>query len=146
MKKNIFGNSAAGFTLIEVMIVIVILGVLGAMIVPNVLGRSDQARIAAAKSDLNSLAGALEIYHLDNHTFPSTEQGLNALIDKPSGSPEAKSWNPGGYIKKLQNDPWGNAYVYISPGKESDFDLYSLGKDGKSGGESFNADIFYNDL
>lgn len=139
-------NKQTGFTLIEVMIVIVILGILGALIVPNILGRGGQARVAAAKSDINSLSSALEIYYLDNRHYPTTEQGIESLTSKPNGEPEPENWNTGGYIKKLPNDPWGNPYIYISPGQESDFELYSLGGDKKDGGEGENADIFYKDL
>lgn len=135
-----------GFTLIEIMIVIVIIGILGALIVPNIIGRSGQARVAAAKSDLNSLAAALELYYLDNSSFPSTQQGLEALIQQPSGEPQATQWSDGGYIKKLPTDPWNKEYIYISPGKDAEFDLYSLGKDGKNGGKDENLDIFYHDL
>lgn len=135
-----------GFTLIEIMVVIVILSILGALVAPNILGRSGQARVAAAKSDINNLASALEMYKLDNQKFPSTNQGLEALVEMPSGDPVPKNWNTSGYIKKLPPDPWGNDYFYISPGKQSDFDLYSLGADMKEGGEGEDADIFYADL
>ncbi len=133
-----------GFTLIEILVVVVIIGILGAIIVPNLLGRPDQARITAAQSDLRNLANALDIYRLDNFQYPSTDQGLEALVSKPSGFPEPKNYNPDGYIKKLPTDPWGSPYVYERT--ESAFNLFSLGADGSEGGEGLNADIRFEDL
>jgi general secretion pathway protein G len=133
-----------GFTLIEILVVVVIIGILGAVIVPNLLGRPDQARITAAQSDLRNLANALDIYRLDNHQYPSTEQGLEALVRKPSGFPEPKNYNPDGYVKKLPTDPWGSPYVYERGG--SGFNLFSLGADGAEGGSGLNADIRFEDL
>ncbi len=132
-----------GFTLIEIMVVVVIIGVLIGLVAPNVLGRVDEARVTAAKADINILSQALDMYKLDNHRYPSTDQSLQALLAKPSGSPEAKNWNPEGYLKKatLPQDPWGNEYQYISPGAKGAFDLYSLGADGKDGGEGYDLDI-----
>lgn len=137
-------NLSRGFTLIEILVVVVIIGILGAVIVPNLLGRPDQARITAAESDLRSIANALDIYRLDNFSYPSTDQGLEALVSKPSGFPEARNYNPDGYIKKLPMDPWGSAYVYER--LDDGFALYSLGADGDEGGEGLNADIRYADL
>ena len=134
----------AGFTLIEILVVVVIIGILGAIIVPNLLGRPDQARITAAQSDLRSLSNALDIYRLDNFQYPSTDQGLEALVSKPSGFPEPKNYNPDGYIKSLPSDPWGSPYVYERT--ESGFSLFSLGADGAEGGDGLNADIRYEDL
>ncbi len=131
-----------GFTLIEIMVVVVILGILAALVAPNILGRTGEARITAAKSDINSISNALDLYKLDNHSYPSTDQGLEALVDKPSGFPEPANWNPEGYLKTLPKDPWGNAYQYVSPGSENAFDLYSLGADKREGGEGDNADIY----
>ena len=131
----------SGFTLIEIMVVIVILGILGALIVPNIVGRAADARVAAAKSDLRAISNALNLYKLDNFNFPSTDQGLEALVTKPSGFPEAKNWNPEGYLPKLPKDPWGNPYQFISPGVHGKYDLYSLGADGVEGGEEDDADI-----
>lgn len=130
-----------GFTLIEIMVVIVILGILGAMIVPNILGRTEETRITAAKGDIRAIGNALDLYRLDNFNYPSTDQGLEALVTKPSGFPEPKNWNPDGYLPKLPADPWGNPYQYISPGSHGDYDLYSLGADGKEGGEDDGKDI-----
>lgn len=134
----------AGFTLIEILVVVVIIGILGAIIVPNLLGRPDQARITAAQSDLRSLSNALDIYRLDNFQYPSTDQGLEALVIKPSGFPEPKNYNPEGYIKSLPSDPWGSPYVYERT--ESGFSLFSMGADGAEGGEGLNADIRSEDL
>jgi len=140
---NKASNSENGFTLIEIMVVVVIIGVLIGLVAPNVLGRVDEARVTAAAADVNMLSQSLELYRLDNHSYPTTDQGLMALIDKPSSSPAAKNWNPQGYLggKSLPKDPWGNDYQYLSPGAESAYDVYSLGADGKEGGESYNADI-----
>lgn len=139
--QHTYTNRQRGFTLIEIMVVIVILGVLAALVVPNILGRPDEARISAARSDIQAISNALNLYHLDNFTYPSTNQGLQALVSKPSGSPEAKNWNPDGYLSKLPKDGWGNEYLYISPGAHGKFDLYSLGADGREGGEGNDADI-----
>ncbi|MBX3707379.1 MAG: type II secretion system major pseudopilin GspG [Pseudomonadales bacterium] len=133
-----------GFTLIEILVVVVIIGILGAVIVPNLLGRPDQARVTAAQSDLRSLANALDIYRLDNFHYPSTDQGLEALVSMPSGFPEPKNYNPDGYLKKVPTDPWGSPYVYERTG--TGFNLFSLGADGNEGGDGLNADIRYEDL
>ena len=132
-----------GFTLIEIMVVVVIIGVLIGLVAPNILGRVDDARVTAAKADIGTLDQALAMYKLDNHHYPSTDQGLQALIQKPSGNPEAKNYNPEGYLKKpkIPLDPWGNEYHYLSPGSDRPYDLYSLGADGREGGEGFDSDI-----
>ena len=134
----------SGFTLIEILIVVVILGILGAVVVPNILSRPDTARIQAAQTDLRALSQTLEIYRLDNFQYPSSEQGLESLVDRPSGFPEPKNWNPEGYLKKLPTDPWGSPYLYEKTG--SSYSLISLGADGQEGGEGFDADIRLNDL
>ena len=133
-----------GFTLIEILVVVVILGILGAVVVPQIMGRPDTARIQAAQTDLRTIASALDVYRLDNFQYPSTEQGLEALIEKPSGFPEPKNWNPEGYIKKLPTDPWGSPYVYER--EDRNFLLFSLGADGQEGGEGLDADIRLADL
>lgn len=130
-----------GFTLIEIMVVVVILGILGALIVPNILGRTGEARVTAAKSDIKAIGNALNLYRLDNFNYPSTDQGLEALVSKPAGFPEAKNWNPEGYLQKTPQDPWGNEYLYVSPGTNGPYDLYSYGADGKEGGEDQDQDI-----
>lgn len=130
-----------GFTLIEIMVVVVILGILAALIAPNILGRTGEARIIAAQSDINSINNALDLYKLDNFSYPSTDQGLEALVSKPSGFPEASNWNSEGYLKTLPKDPWGTPYQYLSPGSNGPYDLYSLGADKREGGDGENADI-----
>jgi len=137
-------KTISGFTLIEILIVVVILGILGAVLVPNILSRPDTARVQAAQTDLRALSQTLEIYRLDNFQYPSSEQGLESLVDRPSGFPEPKNWNPEGYLKKLPTDPWGSPYLYEKTG--SSYSLISLGADGQEGGEGFDADIRLNDL
>jgi general secretion pathway protein G len=132
-------RSARGFTLIEIMIVIVILGVLAALIVPKLMDRPDQARAAAARQDINTIVQALKLYKLDNRAYPTTEQGLSALIKQPTTAPVPGAWKP--YLEKLPNDPWGHPYQYMNPGLHGDVDVFSLGADSEAGGEGSNADI-----
>ena len=142
MKKPLLRHSHQnGFTLIEIMVVVVILGILAALIVPNIMSRPDQAKATAARSDIKALSSAMEIYRLDNGHYPSTEQGLEALVHKPSGQPVPRNWNPEAYLKKVPTDPWGNPYIYLSPGNHGQYDVYSLGADGREGGEGINAVI-----
>jgi type II secretion system protein G len=126
-------RSDAGFTLIEIMVVLVIIGILMAVVVPNVIGRPDEARITVAKIDLKAVASALDLYKLDNFDYPTTQQGLDALVKKPSGDPQPQHWKEGGYLRKLPVDPWGHPYQYLYPGKHGPYDLYSLGPHGKPG-------------
>lgn len=128
-----------GFTLIEVMIVIVILGVLAALVVPRVMSRPDEARVVAARQDIASLMQALKLYKLDNRRYPTTEQGLDALVLKPAGGPVPDNWKP--YVERLPTDPWGQPYQYLNPGINGEVDVMSFGADGRSGGEDFDADI-----
>jgi general secretion pathway protein G len=128
-----------GFTLIELMVVVVIIGVLAALIVPNVIGRADDARATAAKTDVNNLMQALKLYRLDNQRYPTAEQGLQALLARPTTGPAAPNWKP--YVEKLPNDPWGRPYQYLNPGIKGEIDVLSLGADGQPGGEGNNADI-----
>ena len=130
-----------GFTLIEVMVVIVILGVLAALIVPKVMSRPDEARIAAARQDIGSIIQALKLYKLDNMRYPTTEQGLVALVKKPTGEPVPPNWKGNGYLEKLPKDPWGNPFQYLQPGTHGEIDVISLGADGAPGGEGSDADI-----
>lgn len=132
---------ARGFTLIEIMVVVVILGILAAIIVPNIMGTPGTARITAAKADIKLIESALELYKLDNFTYPSTQQGIAALVTQPSGDPPAPNWKAGGYLKSMPKDPWGHDYQYQQPGAHGAIDVYSFGADGKPGGEGDNADI-----
>jgi len=134
-------NSQRGFTLIEIMVVVVILAVLGALVVPNILGKVDTARVTAAKTDINSIKQALDLYRLDNFKYPTTEQGLQALVKRPA-DPTITNYPTNGYIPTLPKDPWGNPYVYASPGADGrEFEIMSYGRDGKPGGEGRDAAI-----
>lgn len=130
-----------GFTLIEIMVVVVIMGILAALVVPKLMGRTGDARIVAAKQDISTMMGALKLYKLDNMHYPNTEQGLQALISKPTSGPSANGWKTGGYIDKLPKDPWGNPYQFLSPGIKGEVDIFSLGADGLPGGVGDDADI-----
>lgn len=130
-----------GFTLLEVMVVVVILGILAALVVPKIISRPDEARAIAAKQDIASLMQALKLYRLDNQRYPSTEQGLQALVTKPSTSPLPPNWKTGGYVERLVRDPWGNPYQYLNPGVRGEIDVFSMGADGVAGGEGNDADI-----
>ncbi|MBI5254967.1 MAG: type II secretion system major pseudopilin GspG [Burkholderiales bacterium] len=128
-----------GFTLIELLVVLVIIGVLAALIVPNLLDRTDDARATAARTDVNNLMQALKLYKLDNQRYPSSEQGLAALVRKPTAGVVPANWRP--YLEKLPNDPWGQPYQYLNPGVKGEIDVFSFGADGQAGGEGKNADI-----
>ncbi|AXK40574.1 type II secretion system major pseudopilin GspG [Crenobacter cavernae] len=141
MKTRSKTAALRGFTLIEVLVVIAILGVLAALVVPKIMSRPDEARVVAAKQDIASLGQALKLYRLDNGRYPSAEQGLSALAERPTIAPLPKNWKPGGYLERLPQDPWGNAYQYASPGTHGEFDIWSLGADGEAGGEGNDADI-----
>lgn len=140
--RTVSTSSQRGFTLIEIMVVVVIIGVLGAIVVPQFMSRPDQAKVTAARTDIQAIATALEMYRLDTFSYPSTQQGLEALSKRPAGGPAAKNWNPQGYLKSLPLDPWGMPYQYLNPGTRStSYDLLSFGSDGMPGGEGYAADI-----
>jgi general secretion pathway protein G len=130
-----------GFTLVEIMVVVVIIGILGALVVPKLLGRTGESRVTAARVDIATMMQALKLYKLDNQRYPTSEQGLNALITKPTGGPAANGWKAGGYIEKLPKDPWGAPYQYLSPGIHGEVDVFSFGADGQAGGTGEDADV-----
>lgn len=131
----------AGFTLIEIMVVIAIIGILATLIVPNIMGRPDEARVTAAKHDVSTINQALKLYRLDIGRYPTTEQGLKALVERPTSEPIPQNWKASGYLGQLPKDPWGNAYSYSNPGTRSEIDIVSYGADGKPGGAGTDADI-----
>ncbi|MGA7813741.1 MAG: type II secretion system major pseudopilin GspG [Caballeronia sp.] len=130
-----------GFTLIEIMVVIAILGILAALIVPKIMSRPDEARRVAAKQDIGTIMQAMKLYRLDNGRYPTQEQGLHALIEKPTTEPATPNWKEGGYLERLPADPWGAQYQYLNPGVHGEIDVFSYGADSKAGGEGNDADI-----
>lgn len=140
-KRKQTRDAQAGVTLIEMMVVLVIIAIVAALVVPNVVGRPDEARVSVAQTDIRSIGSALELYRLDNQTYPTTSQGLAALSERPTSAPEPRNWVAGGYLTAVPVDPWGNAYLYRSPGENGGFDLISLGSDGQPGGDAAAADI-----
>ncbi len=141
MKSTRSHKRARGFTLIEIMVVVAILGILAALVVPKIMGRPDEARIVAARQDIAAIRQALNLYRLDNQRYPTTEQGLQALVEKPASGPIPGNWKAGGYLERLPKDPWGAPYQYLNPGLRGEVDIYSLGADGATGGAGNNADI-----
>jgi general secretion pathway protein G len=140
--KHLPKKIARGFTLIEIMVVVIILGLLASVVVPAVIDSLGVAEVKKVRADMNSLQTALKMYRMQNFTYPTTEQGLEALIEKPSLAPVPKNWKTGGYVEKLSKDPWGNDYQYVAPGEGGrEYDIMSLGADGISGGEDNNADL-----
>ncbi|WP_251972520.1 type II secretion system major pseudopilin GspG [Sphaerotilus microaerophilus] len=137
--SRVAARAVRGFTLIELMVVLVIIGVLAALVVPNVLDRADDARLTAARTDVNNLMQALKLYKLDNQRYPSGDQGLQALVAKPTTGAVPPNWKP--YLEKLPNDPWGRPYQFANPGVKGEIDVFSLGADGQPGGEGKDADI-----
>jgi len=131
---------APGFTLVEVMVVVVILSILAALVVPQIMGKPDEARITKAQQDLRAIEASLNLYKLDNFNYPSTDEGLEALVNPPADAARARNWK-GPYLKSVPKDPWGNEYLYLSPGEQGAIDVYSLGADGEAGGEGTAADI-----
>jgi general secretion pathway protein G len=130
-----------GFTLVEIMVVVVIIGILGMLVVPKLLGRTGEARVTAARTDIATIMQALKLYKLDNQRYPTTEQGLTALVQKPTAGPAANGWKEGGYVEKLPKDPWNNNYQYLQPGLHGEIDVFSLGADGQPGGAGEDADV-----
>ncbi|NKC12981.1 MAG: type II secretion system protein GspG [Gammaproteobacteria bacterium] len=130
-----------GFTLIEVMIVVVILGILASIVVPRIMGRPDEARLVKVRADIRAMESALELYRLDNFNYPTANQGLSALVERPTSAPLAENWKEGGYLDRLPVDPWGQPYQYVQPGLHGPFDLYSFGADGRPSGQGINADV-----
>ncbi|HEU0203417.1 MAG TPA: type II secretion system major pseudopilin GspG [Burkholderiaceae bacterium] len=145
MARNEFfaRQRSRGFTLIEIMVVITILGILAALIVPRVVGRTDDARVKAAQQDIASLMQALKLYRLDNGRYPTSEQGLQALLAKPETEPVPTNWKQGGYLERssVPKDPWGKEYQFLNPGVKGEIDVFSFGRDGQSGGEGYDADV-----
>jgi general secretion pathway protein G len=141
MRRRLYRSAESGFTLVELMVVIVIIGLLTTIVVINVFPARDQANVTKARADVSLLEQAIEMYRLDNLTYPATADGLQALVAAPAGLAQPGRYRPGGYIKKLPDDPWGNPYQYASPGRHGAFDIYSFGADGKPGGEKDDADI-----
>lgn len=134
-------NRSAGFTLIEIMVVIVIIGLLAALVAPRVLSRPDEARAVAARQDIATILQSLKLYRLDNQRYPSSEQGLQALVTKSTVAPIPPNWKGGGYLERIPVDPWGHPYQYLNPGLHGEIDVFSLGADGAPGGEGIDADI-----
>lgn len=132
MKKNV-NHQQSGFTLFEIMVVVVIIGILATLIIPKLTGRTDQARVAKAQNDIQTLETALDLYKLDNGIYPSTDQGLKALIEQPTSDPVPANWRAGGYIKRLNNDPWNHPYQYLNPGDHGEIDIFSYGPSGEGG-------------
>lgn len=141
MKTTFTMKYSSGFTLIEIMVVVVILGILAGFVVPKIMDRPDQAKIVRAQADVRAIESALNMYKLDNHRYPASDQGLSALTQRPSGGDAPSNWKQGGYLDKVPKDPWGNEYRYLNPGQHSSIDVYSLGADGQEGGDGVDADI-----
>lgn len=133
-------NSEQGFTLIEIMVVVIIIGILAAIVAPNVIGRVDDAQLTKARAEISNIENAMKFYRLDNFAYPTTEQGIQALVSKPN-DPNVRNWKPGGYMDRVPKDPWGNPYQYLNPGNNGEIDIYTLGRDGRPGGEGLDGDI-----
>jgi general secretion pathway protein G len=141
MKRNPGGSFATGFTLIEVLVVVAILGILAAIVVPRIMDRPDEAKRVAAKADVAAIVQALKLYRLDNGFYPATDQGLAALVQRPTATPVPNNWKQGGYLERLPRDPWGSDYQFLNPGVKGEIDVFSLGSDRARGGEGNAADV-----
>jgi len=141
MNRQTIRSQSAGFSLVEILVVLVIMGLLISVVAPTVLNRADEARVQKVQADFKAIETALKIYRLDNYVYPSTEQGLEALVEPSTLDPEPRNFKEGGYLAEVPVDPWGRPYLYLSPGERGEVDIYTLGADGLSGGEGQNADI-----
>ena len=129
-----------GFTLIEIMVVVIIIGILAAIVAPNVIGRVDDAQLTKARAEISNIENAMKFYRLDNFAYPTTEQGIEALVTRPN-DPNVRNWKPGGYLDRVPKDPWGEPYRYLNPGQNGEIDIFTLGADNQPGGEGVDADI-----
>jgi general secretion pathway protein G len=141
MNRQTIRSQSAGFSLVEILVVLVIMGLLISVVAPTVLNRADEARVQKVQADFKAIETALKIYRLDNYVYPTTEQGLEALVEPSTLDPEPRNFKDGGYLAEVPVDPWGRPYLYLSPGERGEVDIYTLGADGLSGGEGQNADI-----
>jgi general secretion pathway protein G len=141
MKREQFKARQSGFSLVEILVVLVIMGLLVSIVAPNVMDRADSARIQKVQADFKAIQTALKLYRIDNYMYPTSEQGLEAMVTRPTMAPVPRNWRNSGYLDSLPVDPWGRPYLYLSPGESHEYDIYTLGADGVTGGEGQNADI-----
>jgi len=141
MKQPLYRSPQGGFSLIEIMVVVIIIGLLASIVAPAVLDRADDARLQKVQADFKAIQTALKLYRIDNFVYPNSAQGLEALVEKPTVAPEPRNWKQGGYLDELPRDPWGEPYQYLSPADDREYDIYTRGADGVTGGEGQNADI-----